>query len=76
MRLARAQSSGSETLSLIRSSAGCTIDMHESDFSEATEMIALLRRGRSIPLQRCQIVENPICTFLGQPIVDYINAFN
>ncbi len=35
MRLARAQSSGSEILSPIRSS-GYTIDMHESDFSEAT----------------------------------------
>jgi hypothetical protein len=33
---ARAQSSSSETLSPIRSSAGYTIDMHESDFSEAT----------------------------------------
>src|SRR5258708_2429964 len=36
MRPARARSSGSETLLLIRSSAGYTIDMHESDFSEAT----------------------------------------
>src|SRR5438128_9476348 len=36
MRLACAQLSGSETLSPIRSSVGYTIDMHESDFSEAT----------------------------------------
>jgi hypothetical protein len=36
MRPARTRSSGSETLSLIRSLAGYTIDMHESDFSEAT----------------------------------------
>jgi hypothetical protein len=35
MRPARARSSGSETLSPIQSSAGYTIDMHESDFSEA-----------------------------------------
>jgi transposase InsO family protein len=38
--LARAQSSGSETLSPIRSSAGYTIDMHESDFSEATPSVS------------------------------------
>jgi len=36
MRPARVRSSGSETLLLTRSSAGYTIDMHESDFSEAT----------------------------------------
>src|SRR5260370_23042903 len=36
MRPARARSSGSETLSPIRSSAGYIIDMRESDFSEAT----------------------------------------
>jgi hypothetical protein len=36
MRPARARSSGSETLLPIRSSAGYTIDMPESDFSEVT----------------------------------------
>jgi hypothetical protein len=36
MRPPRARSSGSETLSPIQSSVGYTIDMHESDFSEAT----------------------------------------
>src|SRR6266516_978840 len=36
MHPARARSNGSETLSPIRSSVGYTIDMHESDFSEAT----------------------------------------
>jgi hypothetical protein len=36
MRPARARPSGSETLSPIQSSAGYTIDMHESDFLEAT----------------------------------------
>ena len=43
MRPARARSSGSETLSLIRSSAGYTIDMHESDFSEATPTASIKR---------------------------------
>src|SRR5438034_4583784 len=36
MHPARARSSGSERLSPNRSSAAYTIDMHESDFSEAT----------------------------------------
>jgi hypothetical protein len=36
MHPAHARSSGSETLSPIRSSVGYTIDMHESEFSEAT----------------------------------------
>src|SRR5262249_51125329 len=43
MRLARAQSSGSETLSPMRSSAGYTIDMHESDVSEATASAAQMQ---------------------------------
>src|SRR6266567_3069227 len=53
MRLARAQSSGSETLSPIRSSAGYTIDMHESDFSEATHVqVRNVRHDRRIdPVQ-------------------------
>ena len=39
MHLARARSSCSETLSPVRSSADYTIDMHESDFSEATAAV-------------------------------------
>ena len=38
MRPVHAQSSGSEALLRIRSSADCTIDTHESKFSEATEV--------------------------------------
>jgi hypothetical protein len=64
MRPARARSSGSETLSPIRSSVGYTIDMHESDFSEATGVrrgVLVFQRGQRCPCRRGENPPTPPC---------------
>jgi hypothetical protein len=47
---AHARSSGSETLLRSRSLAGYTIDMHESEFSEATPQVPNLKPRECPPI--------------------------
>ena len=80
MRPAHAQSSGSEALLRIRSSADCTIDTHEFKFSEATgwksQIFTLVQKpsgesqlGMEEPVQNKLQKSRPLGVCMSQDVV-------